>query len=97
MNSKQYYVYILANRDNAVLYTGFTGDLLQRVYAHKMRFVAGFTKRYNVDKLVYYEAGGDALATIAREKQIKGWTRVKKDALISAFNPDWHDLYKSLG
>ena len=93
MQDKQYYVYILTTAKNTALYTGVTNDLLRRVYEHKNRLVDGFTKRYNVDKLVYYEVTGDVVAAIEREKQIKGWGRQKK---LATFNPEWQDLYEEL-
>jgi putative endonuclease len=71
------YVYLLANKHNNVLYAGVTNDLIRRVYEHKNKLVAGFTKKYNVDKLVYYEACGSIIVAIEREKQIKGWSRQK--------------------
>lgn len=96
MLSKQYYVYIMTTSRNTALYTGITNDLVRRVYEHKNDMVGGFTKRYRVHKLVYYEAGGDVLVVLAREKQIKSWVRQKKLALITSFNPDWRDLYDEL-
>ena len=96
MLSKQYCVYILTTSRNTALYTGVTNDLVRRVYEHKNEIVGGFTKKYKVHKLVYYEAGGDVLAAIAQEKQIKSWVRQKKLALITSFNPDWRDLYDEL-
>ncbi|MCL0046596.1 GIY-YIG nuclease family protein [Dehalococcoidales bacterium] len=88
---KQYYVYIMASRSKT-LYTGITDDLQRRVYEHKNKLIEGFAKRYNVTKLVYYEVSGDVQAAIQREKQIKGWLRRKKVALIEAMNPEWVDL-----
>lgn len=97
MQTKNYYVYILTNRTNTVLYIGFTGKVLsQRIWEHKQKLVEGFTKRYHVDKLVYYETCEDVLAAIAREKQLKGGSRHKKIELINAFNPTWNDLYESI-
>ena len=93
---KYSYVYILSDTNNNVLYTGVTSDLLKRVWEHKKHIVDGFTKRYNVTKLVYYEEGEDINSAIAREKQIKGKLRKKKIALIESLNPDWHDLYWDL-
>ena len=93
---KYSYVYILSDKNNNVLYTGVTSDLLKRVWEHKNHVVGGFTKRYNVTKLVYYEEGEDIYSAIAREKQIKGKLRKKKIALIESLNPDWHDLYWDL-
>jgi putative endonuclease len=86
--SNQYYVYILTTSKNTALYTGVTNDLVRRIYEHKNNVIDGFTKRYNIHKLVYYEIGEDILATIEREKQIKSWVRKKKIALINTFNPD---------
>ncbi len=96
MLDTQYYVYILTNRDRAVLYTGVTSDLKRRVFEHKNHLVAGFTRRYNVDILVYYEVGGDKESAITREKQIKGMTRAKKEALINSSNTEWEDLYETI-
>ena len=87
-----YFVYILTNKHNTTLYTGVTNNLERRLYEHKNKLVEGFTKRYNLDKLVYYEATSDVRSAIEREKQIKGWTRAKKDCLIETINPQWRDL-----
>ena len=87
-----YYVYILTNKMNTVLYTGVTNNLEYRLYEHKNKTVKGFTAKYNVNKLVYYEETGDIIAAITREKQIKGWLRSKKEELINAVNPEWNDL-----
>jgi putative endonuclease len=89
-------VYILTTARNTALYTGVTNDLVRRTYEHKNNIDNGFTRRYGVHKLVYYECGEDILAAIEREKQIKSWMRKKKIALINAFNPDWHDLYDEI-
>ena len=91
----QYYVYILTNWNNKVLYIGVTNNLERRVYEHRMQLADGFTKKYNVHKLVYYEYTNAVESAIAREKQLKGWTRAKKDALISKMNPSWTDLSDS--
>ena len=88
---KTYHVYIMSSASR-VLYVGITGDLLRRVWEHKQKKVPGFTARYRVTELVYFEAFGDVRAAIAREKQIKGWLRTKKIALIESFNPKWRDL-----
>jgi len=93
---KESYVYLLANKHNNVLYTGVTNDLMRRVYEHKSKLVAGFTQKYNVDRLVYYEVCSDIVTAIEREKQIKGWSRKKKDDLVNALNPSWDDLYSDL-
>ena len=90
------YVYLLANKHNNVLYTGVTSDLIRRVYEHKNKLVKGFTQKYNVDRLVYYEACANIVVAIEREKQIKAWSRKKKDDLINALNPEWDDLYHSI-
>ena len=88
---KQYYVYIMTNRSRT-LYTGVTNDLLRRVYEHKHHLMAGFTNKYLLTRLVYFEETSDVNAAIAREKQIKGWLRAKKVALIESINPNWRDL-----
>jgi putative endonuclease len=93
---KVYCVYILTNEYNTVLYTGVTSDLKARVYQRREKLLPGFTSRYNVFKLVYYEAGGDASGAIAREKQIKAGSRQKKVDLINGTNPEWQDLYDQL-
>ena len=87
-----YYVYILTNKNNTVLYTGVTNNLERRLYEHKNKLIDGFTKRYNVDKLVYYEVTTDIESAIAREKQIKAGSRKKKLELIDKINPAWNDL-----
>ena len=89
--SKEYYVYIMTNKSRT-LYTGVTNNLIRRVHEHKNKLVPGFTSKYNIQFLVYYEAGNDINAAIAREKQIKGWLRSKKIALIDSMNPQWKDL-----
>ncbi|MBL7072698.1 MAG: GIY-YIG nuclease family protein [Candidatus Omnitrophica bacterium] len=94
MYEKRGYIYILTNAYNRVLYTGVTSDLIKRVYIHKNKLAPGFTKKYNVNKLVYYEVFGDILSAITREKQVKGWVRKKKIALIEKENPGWKDLYE---
>ena len=94
--NKQSYIYIMTNYDETVIYTGVTSDLIKRVYEHKNKLREGFTKNYNVTKLVYYEAFDDIENAIAREKQIKGGSRAKKLQLIKQFNPNWNDLYDSI-
>ena len=89
---KQYCVYIMTNWSNQVLYTGVTGNLEGRVYQHKQKLVEGFTKRYNLTKLVCYEVLGSPMAAIEREKQIKAGSRKKKIELIQDMNPGWKDL-----
>ena len=88
----QYYVYILTNWNNKVVYTGVTSDLEKRLAQHKAKVFDGFTKKYHVNKLVYYELYREVNDAIRREKQIKGWTRAKKNDLISSMNPNWLDL-----
>lgn len=90
--NKQYFIYILTNKNNNVLYIGITSDLVTRVYQHKEKVVKGFTKRYNIDKLVYYEIFEDTYEAISREKQLKAGSRAKKLNLINNFNPRWRDL-----
>jgi putative endonuclease len=93
MEWKQYYVYIMTNKHNKVLYTGFTNDLARRVFEHREKLIEGFTSRYNINKLVYYETFDNPSDAIAREKQIKGGSRQKKIGLINSVNPEWKDLY----
>ena len=93
MIEKKGYVYILTNVSNRVLYTGVTSDIIKRIYEHKNKLAEGFTKEYNVNKLVYYECFEDIVSAIMREKQIKGWLRSKKITLIEEFNSEWKDLY----
>ena len=96
MSDKQFYVYILTNKDNRVLYTGVTNDLKRRVFEHKEKLIKGFTGRYNINKLVYYEILEDAENAIIREKQIKAGSRAKKIKLINGFNVGWSDLFDEL-
>ncbi len=92
MGYKQYWVYMLTNRWRNVLYTGVTNSLERRTWEHKNKAVPGFTKQYNCDRLVYFEQYDEIDQAIARDKQIKGWLRAKKNALIEAQNPEWNDL-----
>ncbi|MCG2704617.1 MAG: GIY-YIG nuclease family protein [Candidatus Omnitrophica bacterium] len=96
MHEKQGYVYLMTNKGDAVIYTGVTSDLRKRAYEHKHKMVEGFTKKYNVDKLVYYEVFDDIETAIAREKQIKAGSRKKKIDLINSLNPKFTDLYEKL-
>jgi len=96
MFEKKGYIYILTNTKNTVLYVGVTSNLIKRIYEHQNNFVEGFTKKYNLKKLVYFEVFGDIVSAITREKQIKGWLRIKKMALIEKVNPNWVDLYKTI-
>jgi len=93
---KHYYVYILASKKNGTLYVGVTSDLIKRVYEHKEGFVEGFTKKYKVHYLVYYEDTNEINAALAREKQMKKWDRKWKIELIEKNNPEWRDLYPGL-
>ena len=90
-----YYVYILTNWKGNVMYIGVTNDLERRLYEHKQELVEGFTKRYHIHKLVYFEQTGDVRAALEREKQLKHWTRKKKNALVETMNPAWQDLSES--
>jgi putative endonuclease len=94
--SSQYFVYIITNRYNTVLYTGVTNDLVRRIYEHKEKLINGFSKRYNINKLVFYESCEDIYIAISREKQIKAGSRQNKIKLIDSINPNWNDLYDDL-
>jgi len=96
METNQCYVYIMTNKVNTVLYTGITNDIRRRVYEHKQKLIEGFTKKYNIVKLVYYEAFADCTSAIQREKQIKAGSRKKKEELINSINREWYDLYDKL-
>ena len=87
------HVYILTNKNNTTIYTGVTSELKERITNHKIKKFKGFTSKYNIDKLVYFEEFGDIRLAIAREKQIKAGSRQKKDDLINSMNPEWKDLY----
>ena len=93
---KQYYVYIMTNKHNTVLYIGVTNDLIRRVYEHKHNLSEGFTKKYNCHKLVWYEETSDVYNAILQEKRMKKWKRIYKENVINAFNPEWKDLYGGL-
>ncbi len=93
---KKGYIYILTNKNNTTLYTGVTSNLSKRIYEHKNHLVDGFTKKYNLEKLVYYEIHQTILEAIKREKQIKSGSRKKKISLINSINPEWKDLSKDL-
>jgi putative endonuclease len=95
MLTKQYYVYIMASRSR-VIYIGMTNNLLRRVTEHQQKLVAGFTQKYNITQLVYYEVTHDVHSALAREKELKGWRRSKKIALIETLNPAWKDLSSEL-
>jgi putative endonuclease len=93
---KRFYVYILSSKRNGTLYTGITSDLIKRVYEHKNNLIDGFTKKYNVHCLVWYEIHESAESAISREKQIKKWKRAWKMKLIEQYNPEWNDLYETI-
>jgi putative endonuclease len=93
---KQYFIYIMTNTHDTVLYTGVTSDLANRVLQHKSGVGSIFTRKYNIHKLVYYEVGNDIYAAVAREKQIKGGSRQKKIDLINRSNPEWKDLFEEI-
>jgi putative endonuclease len=90
--TKKYFVYMMSNKKNGVLYTGVTNNLAKRVYEHKEKLIPGFTSKYNLTKLVFFEETPDVRVAISREKQIKGWLRKKKIDLIIDQNSDWRDL-----
>jgi putative endonuclease len=92
---RTYYVYLLTNWNNKVMYVGMTNDLKRRMYEHKAKTLKGFTEKYNLNKLVYFESTSDVRAAIAREKEIKKWRREKKNALVAGANPEWKDLSES--
>ncbi len=94
---KTYYVYILSSGKNGTLYIGVTNDLLRRVYEHKKKLIKGFTSKYHVDSLIYFEETDDVSAAIQREKQLKRWKRDWKIELIQKMNPDWQDLFYVYG
>jgi putative endonuclease len=93
---KEYFIYIMTNKYNTVLYNGVTNNLMRRVWEHKEGFGSTFTNRYRVEKLVYYESYENINLAIEREKQIKGGSRQKKINLINGFNPNWNDLYEEM-
>lgn len=96
VSDKKGYIYILTNASDKILYVGITSDLIKRIYEHKKKLVEGFSQKYNLTKLVYYEICDDIYSAISREKQIKGWIRSKKIDLIQKLNPTWADLYYKL-
>jgi len=96
VNMKQGYIYILFNQRNGTLYVGVTSNIVKRIYEHKNKFTGGFTQRYNIDKLGYYEVFPTIASAINREKQIKSGSRKKKIDLIESINPGWNDLYNEI-
>ncbi|MCL1972652.1 MAG: GIY-YIG nuclease family protein [Endomicrobia bacterium] len=93
---KNYYIYIMASKKYGVIYIGITNNIAKRAYEHREGLIAGFTKKYKVNKLVYVEVFNDVNEAIEREKQLKGWSREKKIFLIETNNKNWNDLYKSV-
>jgi putative endonuclease len=96
LTDKNYYLYIITSKKNGTLYIGITGDLVKRIYEHKQNAVDGFTKKYNVHQLVYYEVYRDIEEAILREKQMKKWNRKWKVRIIEEKNPEWKDLYDEI-
>jgi len=96
MEPKQYYIYLMTNFSNTVIYIGVTNDIIRRVYEHKNKLMKGFTDKYNVNKLVYFESFSDVREAIAREKQIKAGSRQQKIRLITKENPEFNDLYPTI-
>ncbi len=96
MKEKTYYVYILAKERNSTFYTGFTQNLIKRIWEHKNELAEGFTKKYNIKNLVYYEVFDNYEAALEREKQLKKWRRPSKMNLIEKMNPNWDDLYEGI-
>ncbi|MFA6285334.1 MAG: GIY-YIG nuclease family protein [Parcubacteria group bacterium] len=94
---KTYYIYIATNQRNTVLYAGVTSNLERRIQEHKLKMIKGFTSKHNIDKLIYYETFKNPVKAIAREKEIKGWTRIKKEVLIEKINPEYRDLVNEHG
>ncbi len=90
------YIYFLTNKNNTTIYTGVTSDLKKRIFEHKKKLTDGFSKKYNLDKLIYFEVADDIRTAIEREKQIKAGSRKKKLELIQKFNPEFNDLYETL-
>ena len=96
MNEKQYYVYIITNKYNTTIYVGVTNNLARRIYEHKNKLVEGFSSKYNLNKLIYFECTENVESAIIREKQIKNYSRAKKELLIEKINPNREDLYESI-
>ena len=91
-----YCVYILASRKNGAIYVGITNDLVRRIYEHRTKAVRGFTSKYNITRLVWFEIYDDPISAISREKELKKWKRAWKTLLVEAQNPHWNDLYESI-
>ena len=94
--SRSYWVYIMTNRPGGTLYIGVTGHLQRRAYEHRQALIPGFTQKYNLKRLVYFEDTTDVYTALAREKQLKGWLRARKLELIEGMNPGWRDLYDEI-
>ncbi|HAB54467.1 MAG: hypothetical protein A2315_17225 [Ignavibacteria bacterium RIFOXYB2_FULL_35_12] len=94
--AEQFFIYILTNWNNKVIYTGVTNNLVRRIYEHRNKVIDGFTKKYNLSKLVYFEPTHDIISAINREKEIKKWRREKKNKLVESMNPSWKDLANEL-
>jgi putative endonuclease len=94
--TNNYFVYLLTNWNKRVIYVGMTNDLCRRIYEHKNKLITGFTSKYNLCKLIYFEQTNDVNAAIAREKEIKNWRREKKDRLVEKTNPEWNDLSEDI-
>jgi putative endonuclease len=94
--AEQYFIYILTNWNNKVIYTGVTNNWVRRIYEHRNKLIDGFTKKYNLSKLVYFEQTNDIISAINREKEIKKWRREKKNKLVESMNPFWNDLANEL-
>ena len=94
--AEQYFIYILTNWNNKVIYTGVTNNLVRRIYEHRNKVIDGFTKKYNLSKLVYFEQTHDIISAINREKEIKKWRREKKNKLVESMNPSWKELANEL-
>ena len=92
--NREYYVYILTNWNNKVMYVGVTNDIRRRLYEHQQGIIEGFTRKYRVHKLVYLESYGEVKDAIAREKQIKNWSRIKKNQLVETVNPNWKEIQR---
>jgi putative endonuclease len=96
MEERSYYVYILANAGHTVLYIGMTNDLLRRMDEHRRGEIPGFTQKYKLKHLIYFESTTEVTSALEREKELKGWSRLKKEALIALDNPQWFDLYDKI-
>lgn len=94
--AEQFFIYILTNWNNKVIYTGVTNNLVRRIYEHRNKVIDGFTKKYNLSKLVYFEQTHDIISAINREKEINKWRREKKNKLVESMNPSWKDLANEL-